>query len=786
MFEADTCRTYVLPKLYAADWKDEQIREQVTFTAGRIIPTPDGGHTRKQGKRADYILRYRQDFPLAVVEAKAEYKLPGDGLQQAMDYAEALGLKFAYATNGKGIIEHDYITGKQTKLEGFPSPFELWERWNAHEQIADADTDAALFPFYRQIGGKEPRYYQQIAINRAVQAVIQNKKRILITMATGTGKTFVAFQIVWRLWKARRKTKILYLADRNVLIDQAKDRDFAPIGGAAIKLQGKANKAREVYFAIYQALADREGFAGLYQQYPRDFFDLIIVDECHRGSADAESSWRRILEYFDSATQIGMTATPKRDANVDTYNYFGAPIYTYALKTGIDDGFLAPYRVQRVVPNVDATGWRPSPQERDRYGKLIPDGVYGSKEFERIISMFARTQAVANHLTQFLHNTNPMDKTIVFCVDQEHAEDMRLALAQANIALVQKYPHYVARVVSDEGGVGRGHLDNFQDPERATPVILTTSMMLTTGVDAPTCKNIVLFKPIASMVEFKQIIGRGTRVAEERGKAWFNIIDYTGATALFADKDFDGEPALPTRKETIDTSGNILEQEEEANEPLTDSQGEIPQGEIDEPPVVLPPDINVHEPRKYYVDGVNVWISVEQVMELDPDGHILKTVSYEQYIRDQTRRLMPTAEHLRIAWSAETQRDEIARELAQRGIDLDKLARILNRTDADALDLLLNVAYNAPILSRRERAQKLKSSRPNFWNEYQPQARQVLEILLDKYADYGISQLTNFGQVLQVPPLDAQGTVMEIAARFGDAGKMKQAVEKMESLLYAE
>lgn len=783
MSEADTCRTYVIPKLYAAHWSDEQIREQVTFTAGRIIPTPDGGHTRKQGKRADYVLRYRRDFPIAVVEAKAEYKLPGDGLQQAMDYAETLGLKFAYSTNGKAIVEHDYLTGKQTQLEGFPSPVELWERLNAQEKIADADVDAALFPFHRQIGGKEPRYYQEIAINRAVQAVIQNKKRILLTMATGTGKTFVAFQIVWRLWQARRKTKILYLADRNVLVDQAKDRDFAPIGDAAIKLQGKAYKSREVYFAIYQAIADRENFAGLYQQYPRDFFDLIIVDECHRGSADAESSWRKILDYFDSATQIGMTATPKRDANADTYNYFGDPLYTYALKTGIDDGFLAPYRVQRVVPNVDATGWRPSPQERDRYGKLIPDGVYGSKEFERIVSMFARTQAVANHLTQFLRNTNRMDKTIVFCVDQEHAEDMRLALAQANVDLVQKYPHYVARVVSDEGDIGRGHLDNFQDPERATPVILTTSMMLTTGVDAPTCKNIVLFKPIASMVEFKQIIGRGTRVLEERGKAWFNIIDYTGATALFADKEFDGEPALPTRKETIDDDGNVIGETE--GEIASQSDGENAQGEIYEPPI-LSPDEGAHEPRKYYVDGVNVWISVEQVMELDPDGHILKTVSYEQYVRDQIRRLMPTAEHLRIVWSEEKQRDEITRELAQRGIDLDKLAKILNRADADALDLLLNVAYNAPILSRRERAQKLKSSRPNFWKDYQPEARQVLEILLDKYADYGISQLAQFGQVLQVPPLSEEGTVLEIAARFGDAGKLKNAVEKMQALLYVE
>ncbi len=437
MTEADTCRTYVVPKLHAAGWSDEQIREQVTFTDGRIIPV-GSGHTRKQGKRADYILRYRIDFPIAVVEAKSEYNNPGDGIQQAMDYAEILGYRFAYSTNGKGIVEHDYITGKQKKLEKFPAPEELWQRVRGEIGLENAqDANDALTPYYREIGGKQPRYYQEIAVNRAVQAVIKGQKRILLTMATGTGKTFVAFQIVWKLLKSRRKTKILYLADRNILVDYAKEHEFAPLGEAATKIQTNVVKSREFYFAIYQAIADRENAPGLYRQYPPDFFDLIIVDECHRGSAKDESNWRLILEYFEPATQIGMTATPKRNANIDTYNYFGDPIYTYSLKTGIDDGFLAPYRVQRVVPNVDATGWRPAPGERDRFGREIPDGLYGTKEYERLISILARTEAVAKHLTRFLRNTDRMAKTIVFCVDQEHAEDMRFALAKENADLVK-------------------------------------------------------------------------------------------------------------------------------------------------------------------------------------------------------------------------------------------------------------------------------------------------------------------------------------------------------------
>src|SRR3972149_7074374 len=566
--EADTCRKFVLPKLYDAKWEDDQISEQKTFTDGRIIVA---GSKIKRGKqkRADYLLRYRPDFAIAVVEAKAAYKNPGDGLQQAKEYAEILGLKFAYSTNGHGIVEHDFITGKDTDLENFPSPDELWIRFSRSEGIKPEIAERLLSPC-NTLPGKIPRYYQEIAINRTIKSILQGKKRVLLTLATGTGKTFISYQIIWKLWNTRwnrtgehRRPKVLYLADRNILVDGPKDKTFASMGDARIKIEGEAVKSREIYFSTYQAIAKDERRPGLYKQYPRDFFDLIVVDECHRGSAKDESNWREILEYFEPAYQIGMTATPLRKDNRDTYRYFGNPIYTYSLKQGIDDGFLAPYRVHRVVSSVDATGWRPTKGEKDKHGREIPDGVYGTSDFERVISFKSRTEAVAKHLSDYLMKTDRFAKTIVFCVDQEHAEDMRKALNNWNLDLSQQYPDYVCRVVSDEGDIGRGHLDRFLELETKTPVILTTSQLLTTGVDAQTCKNIVLFKVINSMVDFKQIIGRGTRVREDYGKLFFTILDYTGsAKRMFADPEFDGEPALITNEE-MDEEGNSLEKKYE-------------------------------------------------------------------------------------------------------------------------------------------------------------------------------------------------------------------------------
>ena len=526
--EADTCRKYVLPKLYAAGWNDDQISEQKSFTDGRILVVGTKAR-RRPAKRADYLLRYARDFMLAVVEAKAAYKLPGDGLQQAKDYAAILGLKFAYSTNGHGIVEFDFTTGKERPVDVFPKPAELWQRFRANEKIEDEEAASRLLTPANAAIGKGQRYYQEIAINRVVQAVLQGKKRILLTMATGTGKTAVAFQICWKLWNMRwnragehRRPKILYLADRNILIDDPKDKMFTTFGDARWKIEnGEVNKGRELYFAIYQAIAKDERRPGLYKEYSKDFFDLIIVDECHRGSAKDDSNWREILRYFEPAFQLGMTATPLRKDNRDTYRYFGNPVYTYSLRQGIEDGFLAPYRVHRIVTEWDAAGWRPSQGDIDRYGRTIPDNEYQTVDFERAVALKARTQAIARNLTDFMKKTDRFAKTIVFCVDQEHADDMRAALNNLNADLVQQYPDYVCRITSDEGSVGKGLLSKFQELETVTPVVVTTSQLLTTGVDIPTCKNIVIARVVGSMVEFKQIIGRGTRVRDDYDKYFF-------------------------------------------------------------------------------------------------------------------------------------------------------------------------------------------------------------------------------------------------------------------------
>jgi len=775
MNEADTCRTYVLPKLKSAGWEDESITEQLVLTPGRIVPIGDR-HTRKEGLRPDYVLFIRQNIPIAVVEAKAEYAHPGKGLQQAIQYAEMLNVKFAYSTNGKGIVEHDFVTGMECNLETFPSPDELWERLKGTFKFEDKKDEAdSLSAYWEEVGGKSPRYYQQVAINKTVNAVLNGQNRILLTMATGTGKTFVAFQIIWRLWKSKRKKRILYLADRNVLIDQAKDRTFSPMGQALHKIKGKALKSREVYFALYQALANPVTGENLYEKYPKDFFDLIVVDECHRGSANEFGSWRKILEYFDSATQIGMTATPRRTDNVDTYEYFGDPIYTYSLRQGIDDGFLAPYRVYRVIPDVDASGLQIDPGVLDRFGREIPPDLYGTKDFERIVSLLSRTEVVAKHLTEYLKRTNRFDKTIVFCVDQEHALDMRIALNNANADLTKIHLHYVARVVSDEHAIGRGHLDNFQDPEKETPVILTTSQMLTTGVDAPTCRNIVLFKPISSMIDFKQIIGRGTRVSEEHNKFWFTIIDYVGATQLFYDPAFDGDPVRVT-KTKIDEEGNETRVEDSEEGTLESPHpGPLPQGE----------GVRIGElPRKYYLDNVQVYIAGEQAFELDPEGNVLKTVQFTDYVTENIRRLNLTAEHLRKTWPQAEQRAEILNQLRARGIDPDHLAHVVHQEEADALDLLLHVAYNAPLVTRRERAEKLRQKKANFFNTFTPAAREILDTLLEKYADYGVGEFDHLSSVLQVSPFDHYGSPYEIYQLFGGAEKLLQAVDEMQRFLY--
>ena len=781
--EADTCRRYVVPRLQAAGWDNDpyRINEQVTFTDGRIIVAGQRSR-RRPGKRADYILRFRPDFAIAVVEAKPTYATPGEGLQQAKDYAEILGLKFAYATNGHGIVEFDYTTGLEREISAFPTPAELWARLTADQSLTSDAAERLLSPAYH-LSGKSPRYYQEIAINRAVQAVAQGNPRILLTMATGTGKTVVAFQICWKLWNSRwnragehRRPRILYLADRNILVDDPMAKTFAPFGDARWKIAGgRAIQSREMYFAIYQSIASDANRPGLYREFAPDFFDLIIVDECHRGSARDDSNWREILDYFQPAFQIGMTATPRRQDNADTYNYFGDPIYTYSLRQGIEDGFLAPYRVHRIVTTWDAVGWRPSQGDLDRFGREIPDDEYHTGEFERIVSLRARTEAVAHHLTEHMRRTDRFAKTIVFCVDQEHADEMRRALNNLNADLVRDNPDYVCRVTSDEGDLGRGHLSNFQDLERRTPVILTTSQLLTTGVDAPTVQNIVLLRVINSMTEFKQIIGRGTRVRDDYGKLFFSILDYTGsATRLFADPEFDGEPSIET-EQTIDDEGEPVD-----DETVVTPEDE-PEGDDPEP---LPPDEPDEPRRKFYYDGGQVEIAAHLVYELDPDGNQLRVVQFTDYTADKVRTLYRNAAELRDEWADPQRRSDIIERLEERGIDFDHLAETANQPDADPLDLICHLAFNAPLRTRRERAQRLRTDRRDFFDQFGPDARQILDELLDKYTEHGTAQFV-IPDVLEVPPISEHGNVIEIANRFGGVEQLRQAVIQLQTLLYA-
>ncbi len=793
--EADTCRVYVTPRLREAGWEQDphSLTEQQTFTFGRIEIRGNVAR-RLDRKRADYLLRYTRDFLIAVVEAKPESDPPGTGLQQAKDYAEILGLQFAYATNGHWIIEFDFLTGRESELSAFPTPAELFARLQAGLGLEGRLADKLLTP-YHHVAGYTPRYYQEIAINRTVQAILQGARRILLTMATGTGKTVVSFQICWKLWNARwnregahRKPRILFLADRNVLIDDPKDKTFAPFGDARHKIEGEAIKSREIYFAIYQAIARDTRRPGLYRDYPRDFFDLVIVDECHRGSARDDSNWREILNYFKPAYQLGMTATPLREDNRDTYEYFGNPLYTYSLRQGIQDGFLAPYRVHRVVTQADATGWRPSKGEVDRYGRPVPDEEYQTKDFERVIALRARTEAIARHLTDFMRRTDRFAKTIVFCVDQEHADAMRRALNNLNADLAQRYPDYVARVTSEEGKIGKGHLSRFQELETTSPVILTTSQLLTTGVDVPTCKNVVLARVVNSMTEFKQIIGRGTRMREDYGKTWFNILDYTGsATRNFADPDFDGFPDL---EEEITIDGNGIEIEDETLIDVTgaDMQAEEPGDYEPEPPPPPPPPPPrppppPPPPRKFYVDGGQIEIIAHIVYELDAEGNQLRVVQFTDYTADKVRTLFTSADELQDRWADPVQREEIILALEERGISFAELAEVTGRTDADPLDLLCHLAFETPLRTRKERAEHLRKAHPDLFDQYGPEARHILAALLDKYSDFGPSQF-NIPDALGVQPISAYGNAMEIAGLFGGALQMKQAVDRMQALLY--
>lgn len=794
-----TCRQYVVPSLQQAGWSidgDHSFTEQDSFTDGRIIVAGNAAN-RQRKKRTDYLLRYTRDFPIAVVEAKRDYKLPTDGMQQAKDYADLLDLPFAYSTNGHGIVEFDRFTGMETALASFPTPDDLWRRYCEGRELTTAHAARLLMPF-NLTGGKRPRYYQQIAIKRVVDAILAGQQRLLLTMATGTGKTTVAFQICWQLWTAEwNRTgrvgtpKILFLADRRVLVDDPLAKDFAPFEDARFKIAGGiTSKSRDMYFALYQSLAEDEGQTGLFRDYKPDFFDLIIVDECHRGSAQDGSNWRAILDYFTPAVQLGMTATPLREENRDTYDYFGNPLYTYSLRQVIADGFLAPYSVHRVVTNYDATGWRPAAGELDRFGVEIPDAEYLTPDYERKIVLRARTEAIAHHLTEHLRKTDRFAKTLVFCVDQEHADTMRHALNNLNADLVQQFPDYVCRVVSDEGDTGRGHLSRFQELETTSPVILTTSMMLTTGVDAPMVKNVVLVRVINAMTEFKQIIGRGTRVREDYGKLSFTIFDYTGsATRHFVDPDFDGEPVRITEEqidddgETVPGTVTVITPEPMPGDETADGGNDAPDGPTGGDGVS--PDLERKRRPKYYVDTTAdaAGIAAIVVYELDAHGKRMRIVEYTTIAAEGVRTLYTSPDEIRPLWTDERQRRFLIETLSEQGVDLATLLAATGQPDADPFDALCHVAWGTPLRTRRQRAERLRSHHAALFAQYGPKARVILDALLDKYMEYGPEQIA-IPDALKLPPMNAFGNANEIAALFGGPMALRTAVDTLVKELY--
>lgn len=800
--EDETCREFVLPALHDAGWTDDQISDEYPITGGRIRATARY-FEREMPLRADYALEFTPGLVIGVVEAKRTRKNAGDGIEQAKRYARLLDVPFAYATNGKEIFEIDRATGLITQPRGFPSPKALWDRYRGAAGIQEGlESDLLLAPFNDRLRNwdntpKLPRYYQRVAVNRALHALARGDKRVLLVLATGTGKTLVAFQVVAKLWESQwtpgRKPRVLYLADRNILVDQPKDEYFAPVFGDAVyKLGGgDARRGRSIYFALYQSMEHGDEGA-LFEAFPRDHFDLIIVDECHRGSAADASRWRRILDHYSPATQIGMTATPISDRERDTFGYFGNPVYTYSLAQGIEDGFLAPYRVRKVRLNVDMTGWRPEPGQHDLYGNEIPDDLYTPREYERVLAILERTGEAANYLTEFLHRTGRMGKTIVFCENNDHAHRMRVALNNANADMARRYENYVFRITDADGPPGRALLDEFRKVDTDEPVIAVTSRLLTTGVDIPTMRNIVLFRRIGSTPEFKQIVGRGTRVFEEAGKFAFDIVDFVDATRKFNDPLFDGPPMRVVHDDT-DDNGNITDsvteddaEDEQVREPESeyrqqdhgplrsdDGRGQAG-GENAE-------QIRARG-RRLYVDGVDVYVWGDAYYIAEGDGHRLRMVEYRQYVRDRLLRLNLSATDLRAQWAHAKSRSELTRILSGEGIDVEDLAEHLDEPGADALDLLLHLAWQLPVISRAERARRVRRLHQKFLESFAPEARRVLELILEKYEAHGVEEVSP--KSLRVPPFTTMGQPAELAARFGGPTGLREALDELGKLLY--
>lgn len=775
--ERDICTMFITPAIVdVAGWdKFTQVREEVSLTKGRII-VRGKLHTRGEKKRADYVLYHKTNIPLAVVEAKDNNHTVRAGIQQAIYYAEMLDVPFAYSSNGDGFIEHDRSVKSGAKereisLNEFPTPQELWRRYCEYKGIEDT-TQAQLYAqdYYPSPENKAPRYYQLTAINRTIEAITKGQNRVLLVMATGTGKTFTAFQIIWRLWKSGAKRRILFLADRNILVDQTRTNDFKPFGSAMTKIKNRqADTAYEIHLALYQAITGTEERQKIYKNFSKDFFDLIVVDECHRGSAAEDSAWREILEYFSGATQIGMTATPKETEYVSNIHYFGEPVFTYSLRQGIEDGFLAPYKVVRVDIDKDLTGWRPEAGKKDRYGKEIADRVYNQRDFDRDLVLDKRTELVAKKVTEYLKATNRFDKTIVFCEDIEHAERMRSALINENGDLYAESSKYIMQITGDNAE-GKAELDNFILPESKYPVIVTTSKLLSTGVDAQTCKLIVLDKRIESMTEFKQIIGRGTRINEAYDKSFFTILDFRKATELFADKGFDGEPV-----QIYEPKGD------EPVVPPDDGEGAPDDGEtVIDGGVQVGPTGKGARRTKYYVGDVEVTLVSERVQYYDKDGKLI-TESLNDYTRKAVQRNFASLNDFLTRWTSADKKQAFLEELESEGVLLEALADEVGK-DFDAFDLVCHVAFGQKPLTRRERAEKVKKQ--NYFAKYEEKARAVLEALLDKYADEGLDNIED-PKILKVQPFDRYGTPLEIIQAFGGREKYFEAVRELEENIYA-
>ena len=778
--ERDVCTKFITPALVAAGWDlQTQIREEVSFTKGRII-VRGKLHSRGKGKRADYVLYSRPNQPIALIEAKDQTYGLGSGMQQGLDYAETLDIPFVFSSNGYGFLFHDR-TGNAAKQESeltlaeFPSPSELWERYCAWRGLAGQAIATAETPYYDDGSGRLPRYYQVTAVNRTVEAVARGQQRILLVMATGTGKTYTAFQIIWRLWKAKIKKRILFLADRNILIDQTRTNDFKPFGQAMTKIEKRqANKAYEIYLSLYQAVTGNDEEKNIYKQFSPDFFDLIVIDECHRGSAAEDSAWREILEYFKSATQIGMTATPKETKEVSSIHYFGEPVFKYSLREGIDDGFLAPYKVIRIDIDKDLQGWRPAKGQADKHGNLIEDRIYNQKDFDRTLVLEKRTELVAAKITEFLKATDPFAKTIVFCEDIDHAERMRQALVNLNPDRIKENRKYVMRITGDEQE-GKAELDNFIDPESRYPVIATTSKLMTTGIDAQTCKLVVLDQRIQSMTEFKQIIGRGTRINEDYGKFWFTIMDFKKATELFADPAFDGDPV----QIYVPGPGDPPVPPDEPED------GGVPgEGEGRPEPPELPPAVPGERRIKYVLGGeVTVYVVAERVQYYGPDGKLI-TESLKDYTRKAVRKEYASLDDFLRRWSNAEKKKALLEELEAQGVLLEALAEEVGKKEGkefDPFDLICHVAFDRPPLSRKERAEQVKKQ--DIFAKYGDQARAVLDALLDKYADSGIETIEDI-KILTLDPFSQLGTAPELIKSFGGKPKYLEAVKTLEEALY--